>query len=233
MEKLSSGRAGAWVRKKEHIPMIVFAALALLGLLLYLKFDTPYHVITGWIRSYRRQSITAPDRATYEYALEHVAGNTVGYFSSLALLFAGMIGAAVSAVLVRLGKKSGGPGEGRAEPYAYSCHCDMVKHVLLLFFTFGVYYFIWIYRTTGYLNQVGGEPPRKQTTELLLCMFIPFYAAFWVYKSAQQLDKLAVSKGVSSDITTICLILAIFAGIVPPIIMQDKMNAIADAESGN
>lgn len=205
--------------------MIVFAALALLGLILYLKFDTPYHVNKMWIQSYERHSITAPDKSTYEYALQHIVGNAVGYFSSIVLLIVGIIGAVVSAILVHMIKKSRGQAE--------SCYCDMVKHVLLLVFTFGIYYLIWIYRITGYLNQVKEEPPRKQTSEWLLCMFIPFYAIFWVYKSAQRLDKLAVSKGVSSDITTICLILAIFVGIVPPIIMQDKINAIVNAENKN
>lgn len=220
---MDSNKMGAWFKKKEHIPILVFAALALLGLILYLKFDTPYHVITSWIRSYEAGSITAPDKSTYEYALQHVTGAAIGYFSAIVLLVIGIIGAVVSAVLARLMKKDG--------VQAGNNDCSMVKHVLLLVFTFGIYYFIWIYRTTGYLNQAADEPPRKQTSELLLCMFIPFYTIFWVYKSAQQLDRLAASKGISSDITTICLILAIFVGIVPPIIMQDKINAIVNAES--
>ncbi|MBQ9044318.1 MAG: SHOCT domain-containing protein [Oscillospiraceae bacterium] len=62
-------------------------------------------------------------------------------------------------------------------------------------------------------------------------MFVPFYLIFWVYKSAQRIDKLAAANGVQSDISTLCLILAIFIGIVPPIIMQDKINAIAGASS--
>lgn len=213
------------IKKKESIPIIVFAVLALLGLILYLKFDTPYHVITGWIRSYQTHSITAPDKSIYEYALQHVTGATIGYFTAIVLLVIGIIGAVVSAVLIFLIKKDGGQTENG--------YCDMVKHVLLLVFTFGIYYFIWIYRTTGYLNQVEDEPPRNQTSTLLLCMFVPFYSIFWVYKSAQRLDKLAAFKGISSDLTTICLILAIFVGIVPPMIMQDKINAIANTESKN
>lgn len=220
-----SNKIGAWFMKKELIPLFVFAALALLGLILYLKFDTPYHVTKMWIQSYERHSIIAPDKSTYEYALQHIVGNAVGYFSSIVLLIIGIIGAVVSVILVCMIKKSGGE--------VGSCYCDMVKHVLLLVFTFGIYYLIWIYRTTGYLNQVEDEPPRNQTSTLLLCMFIPFYSIFWVYKSAQSLDRLAVSKGISSDLTTICLILAIFVGIVPPMIMQDKINAIANTESKN
>ena len=60
-------------------------------------------------------------------------------------------------------------------------------------------------------------------------MFIPFYGIYWIYKSAQRIDKLAASKGIPSDLSTLCLILAIFIGIIPPILMQDKMNAIVTA----
>ena len=41
-------------------------------------------------------------------------------------------------------------------------YCSMVKHVLLLLFTFGIWYLIWIYKVTGYLNAVKDEEPREQ-----------------------------------------------------------------------
>lgn len=111
-------------------------------------------------------------------------------------------------------------------------YCGLVKHILLLIFTFGIWYFIWIYRMTGYLNQTKDEPERNPTTKLLLCLFVPFYSIYWVYKSAQRIDKLAALKGVRSDLSTICLILAIFIGIIPPILMQDKINEIITAGNG-
>lgn len=120
-------------------------------------------------------------------------------------------------------------------PVAYTgdrAYCGLVKHILLLIFTFGIWYFIWIYRMTGYLNQVKDEPERNPTTKLLLCLFVPFYSIYWVYKSAQRIDKLAALKGVHSDLSTICLILAIFIGIIPPILMQDKINEIITAGNG-
>ena len=115
---------------------------------------------------------------------------------------------------------------GELEPETY---CKLSTHVLLLIFTFGIWYFIWIYRTTRRLNCVTDEPPRDPVKKLLLCMFIPFYGIYWIYKSAQRIDKLAASKGIPSDLSTLCLILAIFIGIIPPILMQDKMNAIVTA----
>lgn len=106
---------------------------------------------------------------------------------------------------------------------------DMVAHVLLLLLTGGIWLCIWIYRTTKALNGIPGEEDRNPVTKLLLCMFVPFYYLYWVYKSAQRIDRLASQQGVPSDIATLSLVLAIFVNIVPPILMQDKMNAIATA----
>ena len=105
-------------------------------------------------------------------------------------------------------------------------YCSMVKHVLLLIFTFGIWQYIWIYRTTRYLNCVTLEPPRNPTTKLLLCMFVPFYIIYWMYKHAKYIDILAAQKGIPSDIGVLCLVLEFFVPIVPPILMQDKMNTI-------
>ena len=63
-------------------------------------------------------------------------------------------------------------------------------------------------------------------------MFVPFYLIYWVYQSARRIDRLAASRGVSNDLTVLCLILAIFVGIIPPMLMQEKLNAIIDIETG-
>ena len=105
-------------------------------------------------------------------------------------------------------------------------YCGLVKHILLLLFTCGIWLFIWIYRVTGYTNNVEGEENRNPTNKLLLCLFVPFYTIYWMYKTAQRLDKMAAAKNIPSDLSTICLILAIFVPIIPPILMQDKLNDI-------
>lgn len=105
-------------------------------------------------------------------------------------------------------------------------YIDLFKHILLLIFTFGIYYLIWIYKTTIYTNNCHNEEYRNPTNKLLLCIFVPFYSIYWVYKTAQRIDKLAKQIGISSDIATISLILALFVPIVAPIIMQSKINEI-------
>ena len=106
-------------------------------------------------------------------------------------------------------------------------YIGMAKHVPLLLFTFGVWLYIWIWRATQYTNRAPGEEERNPTKKMLLCMFVPFYSIFWTYKTAQRIDAIAKTRGMSSEIATPCLVLAIFVGIVPPILMQDKINAIA------
>lgn len=108
-------------------------------------------------------------------------------------------------------------------------YCGLVKHILLLLFTFGIWLLIWIYRMTRYTNAVQDEEPRNPTNKLLLCLFVPFYQIYWTYKTAQRVDKMAAAKGISSDMSTLCLILEIFVPIIPPILLQDKMNNIVMA----
>jgi len=109
-------------------------------------------------------------------------------------------------------------------PFPAEGRFDILTHVLLLIFTFGIWELIWNYRTTKYLNCCPGEEYRNPTTKLLLCMFVPFYHLYWVYKSSQRIDKMSALRGVPSDSATINLILEIFVGIVPPILMQSKIN---------
>lgn len=135
-----------------------------------------------------------------------------------------VIVAIVMTVVVRLltaPKKKGAP----------ALQIGLFAHVLLLLFTCGIWHLIWIYRTTGYLNGVPGEPYRNPGTKLLLCMLIPFYSIYWVYQSAQRIDKLAKSLDVTSDLAVVCLILEIFVPLIPPILMQDKINKIAATQT--
>ncbi len=105
-------------------------------------------------------------------------------------------------------------------------YVSLGKHICLLIFTFGIWQMIWIYKQTKFTNNASGEEERNPTTKLLLYLFIPFYSIYWTYKTAQRIDNIGRERGVHSDLGTVCLILAIFVPIVPPILMQDKVNQI-------
>lgn len=91
---------------------------------------------------------------------------------------------------------------------------SMVKHILLSFFTFGIWNLIWIAKTTKYLNGTKGFAKRSQGGAVALSMFVPFYAPFWYYQSAQRVDKIAREKGVNSNLS----VLTLFSGFALPVI---------------
>ena len=110
-------------------------------------------------------------------------------------------------------------------------YCDMTKHILLLVFIGWIWQYIWIYRTTDYLNKTPNEEKRDPITKLLLCMFVPFYYIYWIYQSARRIEIMAKEKHIDSDIVTLSVVLSLFIGIVPPIIMQSKLNQICKSEN--
>lgn len=103
-------------------------------------------------------------------------------------------------------------------------------HILLLLFTFGIWGYIWIYKTTIYLNSAPNVEQENPTSKLLLCIFVPFYYIYWLYKHGQRIDALTKERGLNhSDMATMCLILGIFIPIIAYILMQDRINSICTA----
>ena len=110
-------------------------------------------------------------------------------------------------------------------------YISLGKHIVLCIFTFGIWYLIWIYRTTAFLNKTPNAEQHNPTSKLLLCMFIPFYSIYWFYKQGQRIDMMSKSKNLNySDMATICLVLGIFIPIVACILMQDRINNICQAK---
>lgn len=115
------------------------------------------------------------------------------------------------------------------EPFDESRPCrSLVKHCIFWFLTYGIYFYVWIYRVTKVLNNVQPTETRNATTEVLLCMFIPSYYIFWIYKTNRLLDKWGKNEGFSEKTTTLCTIISIINAFVSSIIMQDKINNISN-----
>ena len=110
-------------------------------------------------------------------------------------------------------------------------YCSLGKHIVLCLFTFGIWYLIWIYRTTKYLNNAPNSLQYNPANKLLLCMFVPFYQIYWFYKHGQRIDNLSKQKNLNNaDMATLCLILGIFIPIVACILMQDRINTICTSK---
>ena len=114
------------------------------------------------------------------------------------------------------------------EPLALdsSYRLPFALHVVLLFVTLGVWQLIWTYRTTVFTNAAKDEHERDPLIYTLLYFFVPGFSIFWTYKTAKRVDKIAAEQGVESSLTKLCLILSIFVAVVPPILLQRKINEI-------
>lgn len=64
-------------------------------------------------------------------------------------------------------------------------------------------------------------------------MFVPFYSIYWTYKSAHRIDMLGYEKGIQGETATLSLILSLFVPILPPILMQNKLNSVIMADSAS
>ena len=149
------------------------------------------------------------------------------YISALEILALALVGAWLIKDEVKEERKASFAKESLTTDLPAVLRINLVAHILLLAFTGGIWMFIWIFHTTEYLNCVEDEDYRSPVSAVLLCLFIPFYTIYWIYKSAQRIDRLAAEKGVSSELSTICLILAFLVGIIPPILMHEKLNTLA------
>ena len=111
-------------------------------------------------------------------------------------------------------------------------YCGLGKHIVLCLFTCGIWYLIWTYRTTKYLNKAPNAEHYNPTSKLLLCMFIPFYQIYWFYKHGRRIDTMSKFKKLNnSDMATLCLILGIFIPIVACILMQDRINILCTTKA--
>ena len=121
-------------------------------------------------------------------------------------------------------------------------YINLSKHIILMLFTFGIWFFIWVYKITYYLTglEYGSEEMKvngvsvnekkssdSARTQLLLCIFIPYYFIFWMCSRAKTVEKKALDAGIPvKGFFTICVIFSIVLPFIPPILMQEKINEI-------
>lgn len=104
----------------------------------------------------------------------------------------------------------------------------IVKYVVLSVLTLGIYRFIRIYKLTNALNTSNYAEPRKAGKCVALSIFVPFYSAYWVYKSAVIVDSILAN----NRITNTTVVLTAFGGMVfGELLLQDRVNYIADAQN--
>ena len=112
-------------------------------------------------------------------------------------------------------------------PLDFKEYVKIAKHIFLSVITCGIWLFVWIFHVTKNLNKVQSLEERKPVNELLLCLFLPFYFVYWLYKNAEYVEFYGAEKGVTvNKISILCFIIGFFCPLLSTILMQDKINQI-------
>lgn len=113
------------------------------------------------------------------------------------------------------------------EPEGY---LSIVRLIVLSIVTLGIYVYIWIYHTALFTEKRSPQGPQSSAgIQVVLCLFVPFYFIYWVYKQCKAIEdiRLRTARTGSEDLSLICLLLSIFGfGIVAYALMQDQINKV-------
>ena len=109
-------------------------------------------------------------------------------------------------------------------------YIGIVPLILFSIITFGIYIYIWIYKTTKFfdyrLNRQGSFSPGL---EVVLCLFVPFYFIYWIYKqtkAAEEAHHLAGNHS-NDDLAIINILLCVFGlGLIAYALLQDQINKL-------
>lgn len=112
-------------------------------------------------------------------------------------------------------------------PINFKEYTKVSLHIFLSFVTFGIWLFVWIYHVTRNLNKVEEMEKRNPKNELLLCLFLPFYFAYYLYKNAEYIEFYGKEKEKDiNKISILCFIIGFVCPLLSTILMQDKINQI-------
>lgn len=116
-------------------------------------------------------------------------------------------------------------------PLEFTKYIPIAKHLFLSVITCGIWTLVWIYHVTKNLNEVAGAETRKPACELALCMFLPLYYAYWLYKTAESVELYAAEQGKECKLESLALIFAFVNPLFATVLTQSKINWIAGRDS--
>ncbi len=105
---------------------------------------------------------------------------------------------------------------------------DPLITLLLMLVTCGIYYYIWMYKTSeeqkANLNDESINPGMDVILSIVTC---GIYGIIWLYKQGERIKRLYDKKGLqATDEGTIFLILGIFFAPAAVYLIQDKLNKL-------
>lgn len=106
-------------------------------------------------------------------------------------------------------------------------YLSLVPFVLTSLLTCGIRTLVWIYTTTGKLNDVCEEKVSNPGLRVFLCIVVPGYFIYCIYELGKRIDSLEDRNGRYSHSATACAIYACFGGFVlATAILQYRLNYI-------
>lgn len=111
-------------------------------------------------------------------------------------------------------------------PAVFTEYNSIAKHIFFTFITLGVWQLIWTYHVTKNLNKVTAVQSRKPATELLLCLFLPFYYTYWLLKTGENVEAYGAEKGKQYKLDILCLVFAFICPLISTVLIQNKINMI-------
>lgn len=118
-----------------------------------------------------------------------------------------------------------------AVPLVFTKYIVIAKHLFLSVITCGIWTYVWIYHVTKNLNEVADAETRKPAIETLLCMFLPLYFAYWLYKTAESVELYAAEEGKACHLESLALIFAFVCPLFATVLIQSKINWIVGRDS--
>lgn len=108
------------------------------------------------------------------------------------------------------------------------------KVIVFSILTLGIYPYVWIYRTVGLFNNKRIGEERSQGIQVVLCMFVPFYIIYWLYKQSKLTEEYTILVGNrSNDLAVLSIILSVFGlSLVAMALIQDAINKNLMTEYG-
>lgn len=110
------------------------------------------------------------------------------------------------------------------EPLVFTEYINIAKHIFLSLITCGIWSLVWIYHVTKNLNAVPEVEERTPRNELLLCMFLPFFQPFWMFKTAEYVESYGLDKDKSFHLEAPVLVFAFLCPLFATVMIQNKIN---------
>ncbi len=103
---------------------------------------------------------------------------------------------------------------------------SVIFHLFMYLFLGFIWQFIWNYKITKATNALIDCQERDAVEQLLLCLVVPFYSFYWLYKTVQRIDKISGITGNRTSITAASVCFNAISGVFATLLMQHKLNEI-------